>query len=51
MSHQKYQIWSYEKEISEVVIQAYENDNMICQDIYGGIENGILHEKSHFQNK
>lgn len=48
LSPQLYQIWSYGKEISEVVIQAYEEGKMVRQDVYGGIINGIVHEESHF---
>ena len=47
-SPQLYQMWFYEEEISEVVIQAFEKDKMVRQDIYGGIVDGIVHEESHF---
>ncbi|MBQ8856793.1 MAG: hypothetical protein IJ024_01470 [Lachnospiraceae bacterium] len=48
LSPQLYQMWFYEEEISEVVIQAFEKEKMVRQDIYGEIVDGIVHEESHF---
>ena len=43
-----YQLWAATQEIQEVIIQVFCNGNMIYQDIYGGIENGIVHTESHY---
>lgn len=47
-SPQPYQMWSYGEEIKEVVIQVFSNGTMLYKDIYGGIENGIVKEESHY---
>ena len=43
-----YQLWAATQEIKEVVIQVFCNGNMIYQDIYGEIEDGIVHTESHY---
>ncbi len=44
-----YQLWAYPQEITEVVIQVFCNGTMTFQDIYGEIENGIVHTESHYE--
>ena len=43
-----YQLWAYPQEITEVVIQVFCNGIMTYQDIYGGIEDRIVHTESHY---
>lgn len=43
-----YQLWAATQEITEVVIQVFCNGNLVYQDIYGGIEDGIIHTESHY---
>ena len=45
---QPYQIWSQEKDIKEVIIHVFADETMIYQDIYRGIEDGIVHGESHY---
>lgn len=44
-----YQLWANENEIKEVVIQVFCNGTMTYQDIYGGIEDRIVHTESHYE--
>ena len=44
-----YQLWANENEIKEVVIQVFCNGTMNYQDIYGGIEDRIVHTESHYE--
>ena len=44
-----YQNWAYPQEIKEVVIQVFCNGIMNFQDIYGGIEDRIVHTESHYE--
>ena len=44
-----YQLWAVTQEITEVVIQVFCNGNLVYQDIYGGIEDGIVHTESHYE--
>lgn len=44
-----YQLWAYPQEIKEVVIQVFCNGTMTYQDIYGGIEDRIVHTESHYE--
>jgi len=44
-----YQLWAYPQEIKEVVIQVFCNGTMSYQDIYGGIEDRIVHTESHYE--
>lgn len=46
---QEYQMWSQDKDIKEVVIQVFCNGVMNFQDIYGGIEDTIVHTESHYE--
>ena len=44
-----YQLWAYPQEIKEVVIQVFCNGTMTYQDIYGDIEDRIVHTESHYE--
>ena len=44
-----YQMWASQQEIKEVVIQVFCNGIMNYQDIYGGIEDRIVHTESHYE--
>ncbi len=44
-----YQMWASPLEIKEVVIQVFCNGVMNFQDIYGGIEDRIVHRESHYE--
>lgn len=46
---QTYQMWSQEKEIKEVIIQVFCNGTMTYQDVYGEIEDRIVHTESHYE--
>lgn len=44
-----YQMWASPQEIKEIVIQVFCNGIMNYQDIYGGIEDRIVHTESHYE--
>lgn len=44
-----YQLWVYENEVKEIIIQVFCNGIMTYQDIYGGIEERIVHTESHYE--